>query len=555
MALSWLGMLGPGRLLELELDDDRVLSAPAKKSAAVDLDGIEVEIYHLGGSHMGWSIFNKTADPVVLKALRLHWDDGPVTPASRAFLNGYLDSSPSTLVELNKFDHPESGSPMHLHSSSPRDWQAREFHSENFLITQRAGSSPVSFIGFDGGSSHDGGFWTKVVDGRIKTCAEATFGRTSLGPGEMRLLHGLAQRTEASPHKLIGDWLAIVNRFEKPRHGTAPILAWEFDFSATDMTADKLLAENKLPLAESHISHLICRFPVSQEPLSISAGHLAWAKALAQELQNLGIKFGLCLPLLSLDWASETNPTQIRLADSGDEILDPTVGSNLTLLEELAARLLDCGISYLRVSDSGLASQSGPFADSTFTPAERTRLVFEALRKGAGDALTLSAEGTPPLQLIGIVDECQISPGMADPALGDLMPNEDPCPPGWTNLLARAFSNGEFFTAALGAIDWVSSRADATAFWRLAQVVGCNTFFRGSIPEVIKELSNDREGVEIWRQAAYQASTGIGLDSSDLLKSAPPTQLSRGQLSYTFYQTSSDRVRNETVSGKRIVKL
>ena len=93
--------------------------------------------------------------------------------------------------------------------------------------------------------------------------------------------------------------------------------------------------------------------------------------------------------------------------------LDPTIPEVRDHLRDLAATLVAMGYRYLKLDFAFSPSFDGVWADRSFTPAQRVRAGFDAIREGAGDDVFLLGCGVPLSNVVGVVDANRIGADVA----------------------------------------------------------------------------------------------------------------------------------------------
>jgi alpha-galactosidase len=116
-------------------------------------------------------------------------------------------------------------------------------------------------------------------------------------------------------------------------------------------------------------------------------------------------------------------------------------------LEALARSVVEMGFTYLKLDFTYAPAMTGEYHDTSMTPAQRVRAGYDAIRRGAGDAVFLLGCGAPLGATVGVVDGMRIGPDVAPwwRPRHDLwdMPGYTGTIPAtvnaWRNTLARAF--------------------------------------------------------------------------------------------------------------------
>jgi alpha-galactosidase len=130
---------------------------------------------------------------------------------------------------------------------------------------------------------------------------------------------------------------------------------------------------------------------------------------------------------------------------SGEQhVLDTTHPEVLSHLETLAHTLVGMGWRYLKLDFTYAPALPGRAQDPSRTPAERVRLGYDALRRGAGDEAFILGCGAPLGPCIGVVDGMRIGPDVAPHwkprrSVGGGTDDAPAILNAWRNVLARSF--------------------------------------------------------------------------------------------------------------------
>jgi len=219
--------------------------------------------------------------------------------------------------------------------------------------------------------------------------------------------------------------------------------------------------------------------------------------------------------------------------------LDTTRDDVREHLRSLAATLVAMGYEYLKLDFTFSPSFDGVWADPSYTPAQRVRAGFDAIRAGAGDDVFLLGCGVPLSNSVGVVDGNRIGADVAPAwSLGEVQPflaGYDGTQPAtrhaWAATAIRSFLHRRVW---LNDPDCVMLRTRETALtptaartW--ARAVGVS----GGMVLVSDDLSlldaEARvvldEAVELSRLADDAARTGAVARCPDLLDGPEPTRL------------------------------
>jgi len=219
--------------------------------------------------------------------------------------------------------------------------------------------------------------------------------------------------------------------------------------------------------------------------------------------------------------------------------LDTTRDDVREHLRSLAATLVAMGYEYLKLDFTFSPSFDGVWSDASFTPAQRVRAGFDAIRAGVGDDVFLLGCGVPLSNSVGVVDGNRIGADVAPAwSLGEVqsfLAGYDGTQPAtrhaWASTAIRSFLHRRLW---LNDPDCVMLRTRETALtptaartW--ARAVGVS----GGMVLVSDDLSlldaEARvvldEAIELSRVADDAARTGAVAHAPDLLDGPEPTRL------------------------------
>jgi alpha-galactosidase len=148
-------------------------------------------------------------------------------------------------------------------------------------------------------------------------------------------------------------------------------------------------------------------------------------------------------------------------------VLDTTQPEVQDHLEAVARDLVAAGYPYLKLDFTYAPALAGAYSDPSYTPAQRVRAGYDAVRRGAGDDAFLLGCGAPLAPCVGVVDGMRIGPDVAPwwtfPTGHQTLPGYADTGPAtvnaWRNTLGRAFLHRKLW---LNDPDCVMLRADAT---------------------------------------------------------------------------------------------
>ena len=236
--------------------------------------------------------------------------------------------------------------------------------------------------------------------------------------------------------------------------------------------------------------------------------------------------------------------------------LDTTIPEVQEHLCALAATVVDMGFRYLKLDFTFSPSFDGMWADQSFTPAQRVRSGFDAIRAGAGDETFLLGCGVPLAHSVGVVDGNRIGADVAPawslssdtPMLSGYSGTQPATRHAWAAMATRSFMHRRLW---LNDPDCVMLRAEQTqlspnAARTWAQAVGISggmvlvsddlSLLGNSARELLDEV------VVLSRHSDDAARTGAVAVAPGLLERSEPTVLHSvaGELVVTLADGSSN---------------
>lgn len=524
---------------------------------------VEVEI---DGGTLRWSVANRGDRPVALDALGIAWTEGPAGGRPRLFSNGYQSWSPTGTRVLGVDDDPsraEGSIPFlrAMHHADPSVASAGELRSEQVTVVDLDTSAPRGCVGFLGGATHAGTVRARRSDdGGIDLRAEAWFGGAVLPPGHRRALHPVVRTEGDDPAALLDAWAGAAGRAEAACVSAPYQVGWCSWYHYFHRVTEQALDANLARSAD-------WPFDVFQLDDGFQAAIGDWLRTndrfpsgvdgIAARIAAAGRTPGLWLaPFLAAPdsqlardhpgWMAREADRDEPLAGMWHEVwggfmweLDTTLPEVQDHLASVSAALVDAGYRYLKLDFTFSPAVPGRFADPTRTPAERVRLGYEAVRRGAGDDAFVLACGCPLGAVVGVVDAMRIGP--------DVSPSWDRLPadaafPGYeraapathhayVNTLARSFQHRRLWLndpdcVMLRPTDTHLTPAEARA-WALAVGVSGGLAL---VSDDLALLGRDArrlldEVVAIGRASDEAARTGPAPRCDDLLERAEPSRL------------------------------
>ncbi|HZN14857.1 MAG TPA: glycoside hydrolase family 36 protein [Acidimicrobiales bacterium] len=379
------------------------------------------------GDVVRWAVTNTANAARPLDRVQLRWRVTPTGPL-RMFVNGYQSWSPAAehLVPGPPDPSRADGVPAlirAMHHADPAIAADGELRSE--LVSALTDDSGTVVIGFEGGDRHDG---TLRLTGDTLV-AEAYMGGAVIAPGERRDLHAVRVTVGGD----LAAWALWAGRSANARTGAPYQVGWCSWYHYFDAITEAALRDNLARAAD-------WPFDVFQLDDGYQAAIGDWldrAEAfptpldrLAADIGDAGYTPGLWLaPFLAAPHSSiaAAHPDWFLRRPSGRPAvgsfnpawggavwaLDTTRPDVLTHLEHLAAELVAMGWRYLKLDFTYAPALDGEWHNPTLTPAQRVRLAYDAVRRGAGDDAFLLGCGAPLGPCIGVVDGMRIGPDVA----------------------------------------------------------------------------------------------------------------------------------------------
>ena len=455
-------------------------TAPIESSGSIGLGPLEVDL-DLNDTGAQWSLANRGDRPVRVRSVSLVFALTGASGPVRMFRNGYQSWSPSTTGVLGVDTDPSLRADFEflqaVHHADQRRARPGELRSEWVtVLADGSGGGPVLF-GFDGGDRHDGTLRLIGEDGHVELRAEAFWGDAELGPGEQRELHRLEIdcRDGVGASDLLEAWAARAGDRSGARSNAPFQVGWCSWYQYFhDVTEDDI--RSNLALAGDW------PFDVFQVDDGYQAAIGDWLQTnarfpsdlagMADSIRASGRTPGIWLaPFLAApdselvrrhpDWIAryrvdgvDTGPlrTWWNPPWGGGEDgfmygLDTTHPEVLSHLEHLAASMVDAGFPYLKLDFTFSPSVDGGYTDPSYTPAQRVRAGFDAIRRGAGDEAFLLGCGVPLSNVVGLVDANRIGPDVApvwvldppDEVVPGYLGTQPATSHAFTNTLTRSF--------------------------------------------------------------------------------------------------------------------
>lgn len=435
----------------------------------VVVDGVEAHV-DLSDRGLVWSVANVGKEPVPLESVGVSWRLGTARGAVRVFWHGWQSWSRARLAVLGEDEDPSRNAhsldiARSMYQCDKRPAPSGWLRSELVTVVALGGPGPLTCLGFDAATSHDGTFWLHREGDDVTVRAEAYLGGAVLRPGERRELHSVSITSGASAGELLEEWAGRLGTECAARTSASYQVGWcswyhyfhgvtEEAFRANlalagDWPFDVFQLDDGYQAAVGDWTATNDRFPSGLESLAarVSAAGLRPGIWLAPFFVTPDSAAYAAHP----DWAPRMRGVDAPLPGHFNPgwggltyVLDTTRDEVLEHVAGVARDLVGAGFTYLKLDFTYGPAVPGEYADPTRTPAERVRAGYEAVRLGAGDDAFLLGCGAPLGPTVGLVDGMRIGADVA-PAWGAELyaPGYDEEGPAtrnaWCNTLTRSF--------------------------------------------------------------------------------------------------------------------
>lgn len=423
-----------------------VVRRPGVAESAAALDGDSIA---LGGvvircdapaDGWTWSVHNPGSEPVELDAVAVDIELGRAGEDVSVFCHGYQSWLPSRGqrlgVDCDDTNAPDSTEYVRpSFHADPGVAPEGRLRSEQVVVADLGQGEPLVQLGFLGGTTHEGTFWLYREGGTVRLRAEAWLGGVQLPGGSTRTLHPVATASGVDAHRLLAGWADRVGAAEGALTSGAYTVGWcswyhYFERVTEDDIASNLAAatEGGWPFDvfqvddgfQAHIGDWLTTndsFPSGLAPLatSIAAAGFTPGIWIAPFLAHPDSQLAKDHP----DWVprhADGNPLVGMFNPIWDGMvwqLDVTMPEVLEHLESVAAELVRLGFTYLKLDFTFSSTFRGAYFDPTKTPAERVRMGYDAIRRGAGDDAYILGCGAPLASTVGLVDAMRIGSDVA----------------------------------------------------------------------------------------------------------------------------------------------
>lgn len=515
-----------------------------------------------------WWIARDDAAPQAIRSASMVFRVVDVAGRLRMLRHGYQSWSPSDVAVFGE-DQDRSripGSIELIRAINQADQRVveveDELRSEWLTVLVDDANEPV-LVGFEGGDRHDGTLRLRTGQTGTELWCEAFLGDVVFVDGERRDLHDVLIGTGASAVALLDAWASIVGRVNSARVSAGHQVGWcswyhyFHDVTQNDIESNLRLSDNwpfDVFQVDDGFQSAIGDWLTTNEKFP---GGL---EAMAASIAARGRRPGLWLaPFLAApdSRVAREHPEWLARGFDGEPLvnmfnppweggrdglmygLDTTLPEVQEHLRSLATTLVAMGYTYLKLDFTFSPSFDGVWADRSFTPAQRVRAGFDAIRSGAGDDTFLLGCGVPLAHSVGVVDGNRIGADVAPawslseevPMLAGYSGTQPATRHAWAATATRSFMHRRLW---LNDPDCVMLRAeqtdlstDAARTW--AQAVGVS----GGMVLVSDDLAllGDAahvlldEAISLSRQADEAARRGQVATAPGLLETPEPTTL------------------------------
>lgn len=311
-----------------------------------------------------------------------------------------------------------------------------ELRSEWLTVLVDDSGAPI-LVGFDGGERHDGTLRLRTGPTGTELWCEAFLGDAVLVDGERRELHEVLIAENAGADELLAAWASTVGGLGGARVDAGHQVGWcswyhyFHDVTERDIMSNLHLADSwpfDVFQVDDGFQSSIGDWLTTNERFPSGLEALAGAIAAQGRRPGLWLAPFLVAPdsqiardhpeWLARGFDGEPLPNMYNLPWGGGRGgimygLDTTLPEVREHLRALAATVVDMGFTYLKLDFTFSPSFEGVWADRSYTPAQRVRAGFEAIRAGAGDTTFLLGCGVPLAHSVGIVDGNRIGADVA----------------------------------------------------------------------------------------------------------------------------------------------
>lgn len=395
-----------------------------------------------GAVGWSWTLASDSAQSQPVRAVRLVFRVVDIAGRLRMLRHGYQSWSPNDVAVFG-IDRDRSLAPgcvelvRAINQADQRVVEvADELRSEWVTLLVDDADEPV-LVGFDGGDRHDGTLRLHTGPTGVELCCEAFLGDLVLVPGERREFHRVLIAESAPPEELLAAWASRVGSIAGARVDADHQVGWcswyhyFHGVTQNDIGSNLRLADDwpfDVFQVDDGFQSAIGDWLTTNE--RFSAGLEAMAAAITRHGRRPGLWLAPFLVAPDSRIASD-HPDWLARDHDGEPLLnmfnapwgggrdglmyglDPTIPEVREHLRDLAATLVAMGYRYLKLDFAFSPSFDGVWADSSFTPAQRVRAGFDAIREGTGDDVFLLGCGVPLSNVVGVVDANRIGADVA----------------------------------------------------------------------------------------------------------------------------------------------
>lgn len=486
----------------------------------------------------------------------------------RMLRHGYQSWSPSDVATFG-IDRDRSLAPQSIElirAINQADQRIVEFPDElrsEWVTVLIDGSNDPVLIGFDGGDQHDGTLRLRTGSTGIELCCEAFMGDVVLAEGERRELHQvLLAQGQAADH-LLASWAETVGSRQGARVSASHQVGWcswyhyFHGVTQNDITENLERADDwpfEVFQVDDGFQSAIGDWLTTNEKFPLGLASMASSIEARGRRPGLWLAPFLCAPDSVIarehpEWLARGfdgkplpnmfNPPWGGGLDGVMYGLDTTLPEVQEHLRNLAQTVVEMGYTYLKLDFTFSPSFDGVWSDRSFTPAQRVRAGFDAIRAGAGDDTFLLGCGVPLAHSVGVVDGNRIGADVAPawslsmdvPMLSGYSGTQPATRHAWSATATRSFMHRRLW---LNDPDCVMLRSEQTQLsieaaqtWARAVGVSGGMVLVSDDLSLLGESARSllNEAIQLSRSADEAAINGEVASAPDLLDGAEPTRL------------------------------
>jgi len=580
----------------IEMSEFGVVPLSRPPTSADGTDGFAVGITSAGtwgderlpsgsqSQRWSWWVARDDVDPRAVRSISLVFRVVDIAGPLRMLRHGYQSWSPSDVAVFGR-DRDRSLAPGSLElirAINQADQRVvevdDELRSEWVTLLVDDTNAPV-LVGFDGGDRHDGTLRLRTGPTGVELWCEAFLGDAVMVDGERLQLHEVLIAHDCAPDALLSAWAATVGTAGRARVEADHQVGWcswyhyFHDVTERDIT-ENLRRADAWPFdvfqIDDGFQSAIGDWLTTNDKFPSGLEHLASSIAARGRRPGLWLAPFLVAPDSRVaqdhpEWLArgvdgEPLPNMFNLPWGGGRGgimygLDPTMPEVREHLRSLAATVVAMGFTYLKLDFTFSPSFDGVWADSTYTPAQRVRAGFEAIRAGAGEQTFLLGCGVPLSNAVGIVDGNRIGADVAPSwelqsevaMLAGYAETQPATRHAWSATAIRSFMHRRLWLndpdCLMLRTEQTDLGVDAARTWARAVGVSGGMVLVSDDLALLDRSSRDLldEAIDLGRRADDAARRGDVAIAPDLLERPQPTRLvsPAGQISVDLADGSS----------------